>query len=143
MVRKLGVAAHSRGIRNNNPFNIRKTSQSWKGKIKHGSDPDFEQFQNIWYGLRAGFLLLRNGYLMKGFDTVERIMYRFAPCSENDTASYVNWIFIEFPALKPDTKITTGSLSFFWLCQAICRYESQYDLSYENYNYIINRFKLW
>ena len=63
----------TRGIRNKNPFNIRKSNNLWRGKTAFNSDKDFERFTSMDYGLRAGFLLLRNAYLAKGFNTVEKI----------------------------------------------------------------------
>ena len=69
----------TRGIRNKNPFNIRRSNNSWRGKTALNPDKEFERFTSMDYGLRAGFLLLRNAYLSKGFNTVELIINRFAP----------------------------------------------------------------
>ena len=48
-----------RGIRNNNPLNIRK-GNSWKGERPKQTDDQFEEFVSMEYGLRAGFKLMRN-----------------------------------------------------------------------------------
>ena len=45
-----------RGIRNNNPLNIRLNPENrWQGRVspKHNSDGAFEQFQDPIMGLRA------------------------------------------------------------------------------------------
>ena len=49
----------TRGIRNNNPFNIKKSPNKWLGKKSVSSDPVFEQFETMDYGIRAGIVLLR------------------------------------------------------------------------------------
>lgn len=141
MNRKLGTSAKTRGIRNNNPFNIRKSLNTWKGKIRISGDKDFEQFINIWYGLRAGFLLLRNAYLNKGFNTPVGILYRYAPECENLTEKYID--FVCDSSLDRNTVISVNSLSFFTLCQRMLLYESSYDLTYENYLFVIRKFNLW
>lgn len=140
--RKVCKSLIPRGIRNNNPFNIKRTYNSWKGKLKNGTDKDFEQFRTIDYGLRAGFLLLRNAYIAKGFNTVEKIIPRFAPATENNVSRYCDYIVANSP-LDYDTKISVNSLSFYWLCQRICLYESRFDLSYDKYIDVIKKFNLW
>lgn len=79
-----------RGIRNNNPFNIKKSSYKWIGKVE-SNDPVFEQFKDLKYGCRAGLKLLLN-YVRKGFDTPSKIIHRFAPTSENNTKNYIDFI---------------------------------------------------
>lgn len=82
-----------RGIRNNNPLNIRK-GNNWKGEIHPQSDRSFEQFESMQYGIRAGFIILRRyitGYngLTQRFNTIEKIISRWAPAAENDTKAYI------------------------------------------------------
>ena len=48
-----------RGIRNNNPLNIRK-GNNWKGERPNQTDKEFEEFESMQMGLRAAFILLRN-----------------------------------------------------------------------------------
>ena len=78
----------TRGYRNNNPGNIRKTSSVWIGQVLPGDDQDFCTFSSIAYGYRAMFVLLQN-YIDKGFDTVEKIINRWAPSSENNSQAYI------------------------------------------------------
>ena len=82
-----------RGIRNNNPLNIRKGS-NWKGEIANQTDKAFEQFESMQYGVRAGFIILKkymSGYngLTQKFNTIEKIVSRWAPASENNTQAYI------------------------------------------------------
>ena len=45
-----------RGLRNNNPLNIRKGAQRWQGQT--GNDGAFCIFESMEYGYRAAFRLL-------------------------------------------------------------------------------------
>lgn len=85
-----------RGIRNNNPLNIR-VGNNWRGEkaVKH--DRAFEEFTSMEYGVRAGFIILRKymtGYngLTRKFNTIDLIIRRWAPASENNTESYINQV---------------------------------------------------
>lgn len=48
-----------RGLRNNNPLNIRRSADLWQGLRKEQSDPEFFQFESIAWGYRAAFVVLR------------------------------------------------------------------------------------
>lgn len=83
----------TRGINNNNPLNIRiVTNQSWLGEKNPNTDGSFEQFQSVEYGIRAGLLLLLNYKYKYKKDTISEIIETFAPSSENDTQSYINFV---------------------------------------------------
>src|SRR3989304_4170685 len=84
--------AHPRGVRNNNPFNIKKSKQEWLGKVEHGTDNVFEQFENEFAGIRAGIKLLYKYYNIKKLDTITKILSVFAPTSENETKSYIQTV---------------------------------------------------
>ncbi|WAL80953.1 hypothetical protein OYT13_13820 [Pandoraea sp. XJJ-1] len=77
-----------RGLRNNNPGNIRygsfAKSQGAVGKDSGG----FAVFQSAEDGLRALGDLLRS-YARRGLNTVRGVINRWAPPSENDTGAYV------------------------------------------------------
>lgn len=85
-----------RGIRNNNPLNIRK-GNNWKGERPDQTDKAFEEFTSMEYGIRAGFIILRKyitGYngLTQKFNTIEKIINRWAPAVENNTAAYISQV---------------------------------------------------
>lgn len=128
----------SRGINNKNPFNIRKSSNPWRGKIT-SKDKDFEQFCSMVYGIRAGIILLRTYIQKYHIDTARKIIRRFAPPIENDTTSY---LFFISTYLDLDKNIVFGSSDFVLLCHAIMLYESDYDCSTSYIYEIINQFKL-
>lgn len=93
----------SRGLNNNNPGNIIKGGAKFLGE-KESSDSRFRQFQSIEFGYRAMFVLL-NSYVNKGFDTIEKIINRWAPSIENDTKSYINTVS-KLSEVSPQTKVS-------------------------------------
>lgn len=80
-----------RGIRNNNPLNIR-IGNVWLGETNVSTDPDFEQFVAMKYGLRAAFVILRRYIRRYGRNTVRSIMSAWAPSSENKTDAYIDYV---------------------------------------------------
>ncbi|QXF34786.1 structural protein [Photorhabdus luminescens] len=81
----------SRGIRNNNPGNIR-WSDDWQGLVPESlrTDKSFCQFINPEYGIRAMVKVIRNYNSKYGINTVSGIIKRWAPPNENNTDGYVN-----------------------------------------------------
>lgn len=77
----------TRGIRNNNPGNIRVSKDQWEGMT--GDDGAFVTFDSPESGVRA---LAKNlqSYGRQGYDSIEKIINRWAPPSENETQSYIN-----------------------------------------------------
>lgn len=78
-----------RGIRNNNPGNIRK-GENWNGSV--GDDGEFIKFKSPEYGIRALGKLLLNYQRLYGIDSVGEIIQRYAPANENNTDSYINHV---------------------------------------------------
>ncbi|AVS73920.1 structural protein P5 [Paracidovorax cattleyae] len=78
-----------RGIRNNNPGNIDRTSERWQGMAAdQSSDPRFVVFTAPVWGLRALAKVLLSYYRKRGLNTVEAIIGRWAPSVENNTSAY-------------------------------------------------------
>lgn len=77
-----------RGIRNNNPGNIRRSAIPWEGKVT-GSDAEFETFATPEHGVRALEKNLSTYQSKYGLDTPREIINRWAPPTENDTSAYV------------------------------------------------------
>lgn len=80
-----------RGIRNNNPLNIR-IGNTWLGEVPNPTDSEFEQFVSIRYGLRAAFVILRRYIRRYQRNTPARIISAWAPSSENNTEKYINTV---------------------------------------------------
>ena len=100
-----------RGYRNNNPLNIRYVAgNNWKGKVYPNTDRNntFEQFVNIAYGYRAALSLMRTYIRKYGCNTVQKIIAKWAPENENNTAAYIQHV-CEIANLAPDTLVAQNS----------------------------------
>jgi len=79
-----------RGIRNNNPGNIRHNPvNKWNGLADPPSDGAFCVFTEAHFGIRALAMLLRKYQSGHNCNSVREILNRFAPPVENDTGAYV------------------------------------------------------
>ncbi|MDX2059915.1 MAG: hypothetical protein SFV24_19050 [Gemmatimonadales bacterium] len=79
----------ARGIRNNNPGNIERTSVKWKGMAADQSgDPRFIIFSKPEWGIRAIARILLGDW-REGQDTIASLIEEWAPPHENDTQAYV------------------------------------------------------
>ncbi|MEO4005788.1 hypothetical protein [Flavobacterium sp. CAU 1735] len=101
------------GLKNNNPGNIRRSKETWDGKVPFSLSRDlsFEQFYELRYGLRAVMRILVT-YSKSGYSTISLMINRYAPASDNnDTNAYINYVS-QKTGLKPDQPITklTGTL---------------------------------
>jgi len=91
MITYLGDPKFPRGLRNNNPGNIRRAKFNWTGKITWSvsKDKEFEQFHKLWYGVRALIKLLLTYFVKHKLNTVSQIINRWAPDTENNTEAYI------------------------------------------------------
>ena len=78
-----------RGIRNRNPGNIEKSDDKWEGLADPPDDGTFFVFDSAVYGIRAAAIILLNYQDEHGLRTLEEIVGRWAPASENDVDGYV------------------------------------------------------
>lgn len=115
----------SRGIRNNNPGNIR-WGDDWKGLVSESlrTDKSFCQFTKAEYGIRAMIIILRNYQSKHGLNTITGIIHRWAPTVENDTQAYIDSVAKStgVPADRPVD--TTDSRFMMNLLQAIIQHEN-------------------
>ena len=128
-----------RGIRNNNPLNIR-IGNVWLGEVKENTDGEFEQFTSMLYGLRAAIVLLRRYICHYHLSTIAQIISRWAPSSENNTRQYINYVSecVEISPSCPidfNDKVTICKLVLamaYYECGSLIDYdtiEKAYDLS--------------
>lgn len=80
-----------RGIRNNNPGNIRRNAIRWEGMKARQTDSEFVQFTAPVYGFRALVRILKN-YERRGLITVREIISTYAPSTENHTEKYIAFV---------------------------------------------------
>lgn len=85
------VKVTPRGIRNNNPLNIR-IGNTWLGERNNPTDPNFEEFCTMEYGIRAAFIILRRYIRRYHKDTVTSIVSTWAPANENNTLRYIDTV---------------------------------------------------
>lgn len=98
-----------RGIRNNNPLNIR-IGNTWLGEVPNPTDSDFEQFVHVKYGLRAAFCILRRYIRRYQRNTITKIVHSWAPSSENNCAAYIK-VVAHRSGIDPDAKIDYADIA--------------------------------
>lgn len=94
------IMQQARGIRNNNPGNIKLSNTAWRGKVPNAQNTDgtFEQFQDMAHGIRAVYRLLITYANKHKLRTVDEIIDRWAPSGENsETArdNYKRFVLVE------------------------------------------------
>jgi len=99
-----------RGLRNNNPLNIRRTDTKWWGQSKEQTDKSFVQFSAMHYGFRAAFIIIRTYMTKYGLCSVEQIVNRWAPPVENDTEAYIKTV-CQWSGLKRDEMLRFSDIN--------------------------------
>ena len=92
-----------RGLRNNNPGNIRRNSDVFQGEVNPSRDKDFKQFKSMAYGYRAVFKILSNYHRVYKLTTIRKMISRWAPENENNTNAYIKAVsdYAGIPADDP------------------------------------------
>lgn len=112
------VYTQTRGLRNNNPGNIKKGSQ-WIGLAPDQTDETFARFLAPEFGIRAmGYLLRKyaNDYNLR---TVRKIISRW---SATDQEPYISYVASKL-GVSPDTTIDVQA-KLVPIMQAITRFEN-------------------
>lgn len=97
------IAAEPRGMRNNNPGNIRGSASKWQGQTGVDSS-GFAVFDTMENGQRALEQNLRSYGTKHGIDTISGVVSRWAPSNENDTAAYTKFVSSKL-GIGPNEKI--------------------------------------
>lgn len=94
-----------RGLRNNNPLNIRRSKTWWVGSTEKPKDRSFVTFTEMRWGWRAAFKLLAIYYHKHKLTTIQGIITRWAPPQDhNNTKGYINRV-CAFTQLQPTTQL--------------------------------------
>lgn len=101
-----GKARMARGLKNCNPGNIRRSATRYKGEVHPSRDLDFKEFSSLPWGYRAVFVLLHTYRVRYGLQSVEEMITRWAPPSENRTGQYVRYV-AEAVGVAPGDAIET------------------------------------
>ena len=136
-----------RGIRNNNPLNIRK-GNNWQGERQPQTDKAFEEFQTMEMGLRAGFIIIRNYMKQRPpLNTIAQIISRWAPTCENNTREYIKEVSRR-SGIDADVRLAfTEKNKLCRIVQAMCwvecgqevsfgRIENAYELVHHNITFL-------
>lgn len=125
----------------NNPANIRYSMRNkWIGLI--GQSNGFCLFDTFHHGLRALVVLMRRYINDYDCRSVEKIISRFAPPSENNTRNYIRYVsgvLVRY-GLEPDS-VKFDARYVFPLCSAICMMETATVLDDDDENYIVSLLK--
>jgi hypothetical protein len=115
-----GILMAPRGIRNNNPGNIRFDGTKWMGLANNPTDGVFCVFTDAAFGIRAMVIILKKYIKTYKLLTVRQIVSRWAPSSENNTESYIK--SVSNALLCVDSDDVSGRLGD--LCRAIIKHEN-------------------
>ncbi|AOM40009.1 structural protein [Xenorhabdus hominickii] len=115
----------TRGIRNHNPGNIdHNSANQWQGQLKH--DPNIEKrfcrFESPEYGIRALMKLLCN-YHKHGYQTVAKMIDRWAPTNENNTLAYISGV-AKVLNVDPHQVLDMNKSTLIALAKSIIRHEN-------------------
>ena len=76
------------------------------GLAAEQTDPEFCTFTSPVYGLRAAFIILRRYIEVYHLVTIEKMISRWAPKSENKTEQYIKYV-CDVTQIPKDTTIGT------------------------------------
>lgn len=116
-----------RGVRNNNPLNIR-IGNTWLGEVPNPTDSEFEQFVSVAYGLRAAFCILRRYINRYQRNTINKIVSTWAPGTKNNTSLYIGFVAQRLGIGSDDVINYSDTELMVKLVQAMAKYESACDL---------------
>lgn len=97
----------SRGLRNCNPGNIRRTRRQglYRGEVEQASDPEFRTFAALKWGYRAMFVVLYTYQKRHRLNTPRQWIERWAPPEENNTEAYLKFV-CQRAEVEPDQPIS-------------------------------------
>ena len=129
-----------RGMRNNNPGNLKFFNIGWQGET--GSDGTFSIFSLYKYGIRAMLLDLIGDYRKDGKRTLRQLVNEFAPNSENLTSSYISFV-AQRTGINADEQFLDSYANWKKIVTAMARFENgreavtpgQFDQVWAEFNF--------
>lgn len=134
----------TRGIRNNNPANIRRGG-NWIGLAARQTDSAFCQFRSMVWGVRALLVTLRTYVVKHKRRTIPQVIERWAPPQDgNDTKRYIQFVEDAVKEIDAPIKLSLQAIDFrpeyqhpksllYLIAKAMCKMESGYNLEYDVY----------
>lgn len=117
-----------RGVRNNNPGNIDRSSTVWQGEDRsmaaRTAEHRFAVFKSAAYGFRALGKVLQTYRSRHGLTTIRGIVNRWAPPVENDTDAYVAQV-AKAVGVSADAEVDVRRMEHaFPIAKAIAKHEN-------------------
>lgn len=132
------MAKITRGLKNNNPLNIRKSKDKFLGEIE-STDKAFKQFKSVDYGYCAVFIILAT-YNIRGANTIEKIISKWAPPSDgNHTENYIKNVSTRSGIDRRKVLTLKDGNAYIKIVAAMCYSENGQNANMED---VINGFKL-
>lgn len=118
-----------RGVRNNNPLNIRLSSQTFRGEVTNIYEREFKCFRTLVWGFRAAFCIIRTYITLKGCKTPRQIIHRW--CPDNTADGYVDFV-CKRCGIDPDVELSfVNRLVMVALVSAMARFETGVEFAHE------------
>lgn len=125
-----------RGIRNNNPLNIRHSKNSWQGQSAKQEDDSFVTFTTPVMGIRAAMKTLQTYYNKYNLWSVWEIIRRYAPPNENKTDIYALNVAAHMGVgVNDEINIITDPQMMIKMIQAMILQENGHSENYPNWIY--------
>lgn len=122
------AAEQPRGLRLNNPGNLRRTGDPWQGLSVDQPDPEFASFETMPHGVRAMAKTLQTYQRDHGITDLRGVIDRWAPPEENSTDSYLGFV-AERTGLDADQQIDLSDPAIAGrVIGAMSRFETGQDL---------------
>lgn len=133
-----------RAVKNNNPLNIRyNDSNKWQGQVANNNG--FCVFSTPEWGWRAA-MKLANSHIRRGHNTIEKLITKWAPPSENDTAGYIRFVQRKvYEATDRATalgEIIPDTPAYFYMLQAMAQMEQRLPVTMGELKHIYNDYKI-
>ena len=135
-----GIEKLPRGIRNKNPGNI-KLGTNWDGLAAEQTDPTFCIFNEAVMGIRALMRILLTYRFTHKKATIDEIIYRWAPPSENSTDKYVEFVCKKLNKEK-DVRLNNSMEDYLPLVKAIIQMENGMQ-PYDDELLVEGMYKAW
>ncbi|MBK0011123.1 structural protein P5 [Stenotrophomonas sp. S41] len=124
----MGTTSTPRGVRNNNPGNIDRTSTPWQGEDRSAAATAREHRFCVFLTPQAGFRALAKTLLTyqrkHGLRTVKEIIGRWAPPVENDTGAYVKQVATAVGVAPSEVIRLDNAVTLSRLATAVAKYEN-------------------
>lgn len=111
-----------RGIRNNNPGNMRDDGSAWQGLVADDAN-GFMIFADMGWGTRALGKDLTNKITTDGLNTISTLITKYAPPSENDTNAYISSVSAD-TGIAANATLAADTNTIALLIRAIANHEN-------------------